>query len=189
MSKQEEGKQILVDGYVLLEINEKGDVRVVEEPRWTDFRCEDVLFYDAEGAEQLAEQLPADCRDVQVLVGFEYEVTGGISYEGECDFEEYFHVLFHTITLKPAKAFQHLSLSRKVKIMVGENRLADYEAALKEQINPDDKAEEDIFSLHGRFYNDSLMAKELLEEIGEWEEFHDEDFTLIIEQPHNPILF
>lgn len=189
MSKQVEEKAILVDGYVLLELNENGDVRVVEEPRWRDFRLEDVLFYDAEGAEQLSEQLPADCRNAQVLVGFEYRVTGGINFEGEADYEEYFNVLFHTIIVKPAKNFHQLTLSRKVKELVGEDRLDDYEAALNEQSSSVDDTEEEMFGLHGYLYRNSYSAKELLEEIAEWEAFYDEDFTLIIEKPKNPFNF
>jgi hypothetical protein len=96
----------MADGYVLLEINTEGDFRVQgDQVHWFDFRLQDVCFSDAEGEDQLYNQLPVGLRDCLVMVMFDYKCNCSRDWAGDYDCDEEFIVSSHYIVKEGYKEF------------------------------------------------------------------------------------
>ena len=149
----------MADGYILLEINHEGGVKVQnDEVYWFDFRHQDVLFFDAEGPAQLADQIQKGLRDVLVMVVFKYTCNCSKDYFGDMDCEEIFEAVHSQVVKENYKEFRRELITEELNYGIN-----GYENI--------DAMPEDAMTNH---YKDI---------VGEWEEFYDEDFAPYVKTP------
>lgn len=146
----------MADGLAMIEINHKGEGRL-KELNWFDFRLENVLFHDAEGVEQLVDQLPEGINDVLVLVVFNYVCHCSKSWEGEFDCDEIFNLVSHQILKPNYKEFYREIVTEKLNMC---------------DILPDFMLEDTAL----------LYENDCKELVSEWEEFYDEDFKPYVKE-------
>lgn len=151
----------MADGMAILEINEKGEGRL-KDLIWFDFRLESICFGDAEGTEQLVDQLPKETKNVLVLVVFDYVSNYSRDYWGEHDCEEFFNIVSHQLLKEDYKEFYRQMVTRKLNL------------SRKGYENDICIIDEDIT------LKDDNYCKEL---VSEWEEFYDEEFEPFEEEP------
>lgn len=175
-----------VDGYVVMAINKDGHEFIIEGPRWFDIRLESVCFDDAEGGGQLVDGLPKEMRNVQVLIAYKYKSVGGKGFEGEWDFEEVFEVVSHTLINDDYKEFSRRNISEKVKILLVNAGLDNFYEKLQEEakLAESQSGELDDYEVFGHsIMRRTDLANQLIAEIEEWMEFHDEEFELTVDKP------
>ena len=137
----------MVDGIVQIEISDKGKYRL-KSLEWLDFRLENVVFDDAEGLEQLIEQLPNELLDSLILVTFKYSCNCNRDFEGEWDVEEWFTVVNYQVLKNNYKEFYSEIVTEDLKFQA---LTRDKEWLIE-------------------------LGIELNDLVEEWEEFYEEEF-------------
>lgn len=152
------GELHMTDGYALIEINHLGEGRL-KELHYFDFRLENVCFDDAEGVEQLVDQLPKDSKDMLVMCIFKYKCNCSQNWEGEVDCEELFDLVSHTTVKSNYQDFYREMVTEEII-----QHLDFLDLDIPNFIDCDEE-----YRIKGEYFQE-LVAY--------WEEFYDEDFEL-----------
>lgn len=146
----------MADGYALIEINHLGEGRL-KELHYFDFRLENVSFDDAEGVDQLVDQLPKDSNDMLVMCVFKYNCNCSRSWEGEIDCEELFDLVSHTTVKSNYKEFYREMVTEEII-----QHLSFLDLDITNFIDCDEE-----YRTKGEYFKELVAC---------WEEFYDEDF-------------
>jgi len=113
----------MVDGYLLMEFNEKGNGRIQKKEgiaaiTYVDLRLSTVNFDEETMCNLLCEQLPADLSNVLVWVSFRYKsIEETIDFETV--FEDYFVVEEYRTLMENYKTFYQQLVQREIEEDIG----------------------------------------------------------------------
>lgn len=150
-------------GYMVVEINEKGEGRVKRnregdlEMGYIDTSYEDMDYGTNEPFEMIAEGMPEGLKNVLLMLTFGYESSGGGSFYSD-DYEHWFTVETHQILKEDYKEFCRAQITSELDRDIGGFK------GLEAMPDGED----------GNYYKNL---------IGNWEEFYDEDFEPYVAKP------
>lgn len=165
-----------IDGYALIEINKEGNYQLKEENglEWLH-PIMDVCFEDAEGTEQLMDELikqnpGKEFKDMLIMVFFSYTCNASKGYEGDWDVDEIYNLVSYQIVRESYQEFNRANVTEIIEL--NESSLKN----LNKHIPLDEEYK-------------NRLEQEIAYLIGSWEEFYDEDFVRTEKKVNSDMFF